>query len=475
VKRRRKVIIGIITSVVVVGAGVAWYALKGSGSEDEGAVVRIENPQKGELVELVNAPGEIEPLTRVAISARVMARIIDMPYEEGARVTKGDPNADPPVPPSVLVRLDATDLEAALRSAEARRAAQAAQIEAERARIAGQRAQLGGTKASLTKAGIDLKRTSDLLASKDVSQSDLDQAQSRYDELSAQYASAEHGIEAAEINLQVLQHNLDAADAEIARARDAVSYTTITSPIDGVVTRRNAKVGELVVTGTMNNPGTMILEVADLSQMLIVVQVNESDIGDVRTGQKAAVRIHAYPDDKFSGTVDSIALTNDFDRAGAKYYKTKILLDKNDTRIYSGLTADVDILTNSHPDVIKVPSQAILGRPVDDLPLAIRDKNPNVDMKKTFATVVYRFVDGKSAVTPVTVGPSDETHTIVTAGLTAEDKIVVGPYKILDSLAHDKKLQDEREVEKKKKEAEAKKAADGKKAETAGSTDSSAK
>ncbi len=268
--------------------------------------------------------------------------------------------------------------------------------------------------------------------------------------------------------------NLAAADAEIARARDAVNCTVITSPIDGVVTRRNAKVGEMVVTGTMNSPGTVILEVADLSQMLIVVRVDEASIGGVKVGQKATARIHTYADEKFEGTVQSIALTHDLGTGGSKYFKTKILLDAKDRRIYSGLTADVDILTSSHPDVLKVPSQAVLGRSVDDLPLAIRDKNPNVDTKKTIATVVYRLVGGKAVVTPVAVGASDATHTIVTSGLSSTDSVVVGPYKVLESIKHDQSIQDEREVEARKKASE-KKDAKGDLASTTSSTESAAK
>jgi len=457
-KRSWVVILVVVLGVVGIAVSLGVYARKSSSQGDLGPEVRIDNPEKGELVESVNAPGEVEPLNKVAISAKVMARILEMPYEEGQAVTKGDPNADPVVPASVLVRLDATDLEANLRSAEARRAAQAAQIESDKARIEGQQAQLEGTRSSLAQAQRELERAKQLCESKDMSQSDLDSAQSKYDELAAQYEAAVHGLDAAALGLSVSQHNLDAADAEIMRARDAVGYTTITSPIDGVVTRRNAKVGELVVTGTMNNPGTVILEVADLSQMRLVVQVDESDIGGVKVGQKANVRIHAYPDEKFEGVVESIALTHDYASGGAKYYKTKILLATNGRRIYSGLTADVDILTNKHEDIIKVPSQAVLGRAVDDLPLSIRENNPCVDMKKTYATVVYRFADGKTVVTPVTAGPSDATHTVILAGLTGEDKIVVGPYKVLESIKHDQKVQDEKEVEKKKEE-EAEKAA----------------
>jgi hypothetical protein len=101
--------------------------------------------------------------------------------------------------------------------------------------------------------------------------------------------------------------------------------------------------------------------------------------------------------------------------------------------------------------VIKVPSQAVVAREVDSLPLEIRDNCPQLDKSKTHATVVYRFNDGKAVVTPVKIGPSDITHTIIKAGITEEDKIVVGPYKELDGLKHDQKLRDEREVEAEKK------------------------
>src|SRR4030095_16745159 len=139
--------------------------------------------------------------------------------------------------------------------------------------------------------------------SKDVSQSTVDQAQSKVDEQTAQLAALERSSTADELGLLVQEHNLDAADAEIARARDGLSYTVITSPIDGVVTRLNAEVGELVVTGTMNNAGTIIMEVADLSQMVLKAKVDETSIADVKGGQKARVRMEAYRDVNFEGTV----------------------------------------------------------------------------------------------------------------------------------------------------------------------------
>lgn len=451
---KKYIVIGIVVVVCLAVLLGGWiYVRMRIAHSHKPTVVRVEEVKRGELVEFVSAPGEIEPKTKVQISARVVARIVKLPYDEGDRVTCGDPNANPPVPASVLVCLDSKDLESQLRSAEANRAAQASQIEVEKARIAGQGATLTGLAASLDQAKRDLERQRGLLQSQDVSQATFDQTKLKVSELQSQYDSSRHALKAAELNLDVSQHNLDAADARIEQARDALNYTTITSPIDGVVTRLNAKVGELVMTGTMNNPGTVIMEVGDLSAMLVVAQVAEADVGKLEVGHKATVHVDAYPDTEFKGVVNSIALSNDVTYTRTKYYKTEILLDNAQQKLHSGMTAHVDIETRKHTDVLKVPSQAVLAREVDNLPLEIRDKSPEVDKAKTFATVVYRYVDGKAVVAPVKIGQGDLTHTIILSGIKEGEKIIVGPYKELDKLKHDQSVHDKREVEAKKKTA----------------------
>lgn len=411
-------------------------------------VVRTEQVQNGELVEFVSAPGEIEPKKKVDISAKVSARIIELPYKEGDVVTKGDPDATPPIPPSVLVRLDDEDLQSQLRSAQASRDALAAQVEVDKAGILSQEAALLGLADSLEQAKKDLERKKGLIKTKDISQSAFDLAQVKADEYKAQYEAAKYTLEAAKLNLTVLNHNIEAAEARTAQAEEALTYTMITSPIDGVVTLINAEVGEVVIFGTMNNPGTVILQVADLSKMLVVAQVDEADIGNLKVGQQAKVHVQAFPDIEFTGLVDTIALTHRLSQNMTKYFRTEILLDNdpNVSKLYSGLTADVDIQTIRHENIIKVPSQAVMAREIDILPLEIRENNPNVDLNKIHATVVYRYIDGKAVVTPVKIGPSDLTHTIITSGLTEKDKIVVGPYKVLDTLKHDQKLTDERDL-----------------------------
>jgi len=443
--RKLRILIIFVLIIGVVGAG-GWVVVKKRAAAGKKAtVVRVEEAQPTELLEFVSAPAELEPKSHVEISAKVSGRVEALPFKVGERVTKGDPNANPPVPASVIVQLDSKDLKSQLLGAQARRAAQAATIESEKARIAGQRAGLLGTGATLEQAKTDLQRQKKLLGTKDISQSEFDQAQLKLDEFQAQYNAAKLGLDAAELNLRVLEHNLAAADAQIDQANETLSYTTIVSPLDGVITRINAKVGEMVVTGMMNNPGTKILEVGDLSQMLAVAQVDEADVGKLEVGQKTRVFIDAYPSDEFKGTVYTVALSTDLSRQGTKYYKTEILLE-SDRRLHSGLTANVDIQTRKYTGVLSVPSQAVMTREIENLPIEIRDNSPHVDKSKTFATVVFRYIDGKAVITPVKIGPSNLTHTILEAGVEKDDKIIMGPYKELEKLKHDQVVKDEREA-----------------------------
>ena len=443
--RKLRILIIFVLIIGVVGAAAGFVVKKRMAAAKKATIVRVEVVGPGELVEFVSAPAELEPKSRVEISAKVSGRVVTLPYKVGERVTKGDPNANPPIPPSVLVQLDSKDLESQLLGAQARRAAQAAGIESEKARIASQKATLLGTGATFEQAKTQMERQKKLLATKDISQYEFDQAQLKLDEFQAQYNAAKLGLDSAELNLKVLEHNLAAADAGITQAKETLGYTTIVSPLNGVITRINAKVGEMVVTGMMNNPGTKILEVGDLSQMLAVAQVDEADVGKLEVGQKAKVFIDAYPNHEFKGTVYTIALSTDLSRQGTKYYKTEILLE-SDQRLHSGLTANVDVETRKYTGVLAVPSQAVMTREIDSLPLDIRDNSPHVDKSKTFATVVFRYIDGKAVITPIKIGESNLTHTILEAGVEKGEKVIMGPYKELEKLKHDQVVKDEREA-----------------------------
>lgn len=437
-------ILSILLLLVVIGGGATFVAMKyGSSGAPTGLIVRITEAKRGDLTEIVSAPGTVVPETNVSISARVNAKIVELPYKIGDRVTKGDPTANPPVPPSVLVKLDSTEIEAQLRAAEARHAGQLAEVDTAKARIDARAVSLRTLLVQLENRQMELDRQTALLSSQDVSQQVVDDLRSTVSQLKSQIEGEQSSIEADRVQLKVMQFQADAAKAEIDRIRDSLNYTTIVSPIDGVVTQVKAEVGEIAVMGTMNNAGTVILEVADLSKMIVEARVDETDIAAVALGQKAGVIMQAYPDEEFDGVVQTIALARTVSTTDrSEYYEIKVLLDRKNRTIVSGLSADVEIHTQVHKGDLRVPSQAILNRPIDALPVDIRSK-PEVDQNKTTCTVVYRLVNGKTVVTPVKIGASDMTHTIIASGLSENDKVIIGPFKILDTIAHDQAATEE--------------------------------
>jgi len=442
------------TAIIVVIALAVAGALTGVGMKltgngpskpEQETSVRIEKVSRGDLVEIVSAPGQIQPKTKVSISAKTTARIMELPFDEGAQVKKDQ----------LIVQLDSKDLEAQLKAAESRRAAQAAQIEVGEARLKAQEAQIQSTKVQLADAERNLKRQQELLSTQDVAQSFADEAEAQRDQLKAQLQGAMASLEADRASLTVQRHQLDAAAAEILRAKDNLSYTTILSPIDGIVTRMNAKVGEMVVTGTMNNMGTVIMEVSDLSEMQVDAQIDETNIANVRDGQKAKVRISAFPDKDFNGEVKLVALDVADQRFGGnnnnfgggsqqgRWYRAKVVVDTEGKRVPAGLSSDVDIETQRHENVIRIPTQAVMGRPVDDLPEAVKSRS-EVDKNKQLATVCFVLGDdGKAKITPVTIGASDMTHTQITSGLKDGDRLIIGPYKVLPGLKHDQKVKED--------------------------------
>lgn len=427
-------IIAIVIAVIFV---LGVILVKKTQQPPQPTTVRLEELKAGDLQEFISAPGAIEPKTKVELSAKISARVVELPFKEGQQVKAGD----------VVIRLDAKEMESRLKSVKANFLAQQAQIEVTKTQIASRKAQIKGTQASLEQAKKDYERQKQLLATGDISQSVYDLARQKFEELESQLQSALFQIEAEEKGLIVAQHNLEAQKAQIEEAQDALEYTTIRSPIDGVITRINAEVGEMVMTGTMNNPGTVIMIIADLSKMLLVAQVDEADVGKLALGQEASIRVKAFWDQIYTGKVDHISLTNDNSQTtGTKYYRTEILIEGDVSRLYSGLTADVDIFTQKHTNILKVPSQAILTRKADELPAEIRT-NPLVDTNKTDVTVVFCYKDKKAIAVPVKIGPGDTTHIMIKEGLKIGDQIIVGPYKVLDALKHEQAVRDEKEVE----------------------------
>lgn len=395
---------------MLVGDGEAMSFSFGSGSRASTATpVRVEPASRGDLVRTVSAPGSIEPRTLVKISSQVSAKVLAVPFREGDTVEADD----------VILRLDPQNL--------------VAQLESAKAGLRSEEARLDGVRADLINARLDYERAQQLVETGDAPRAELDAAEARY--------------LGARSTLRVIEAAIEIARANIIRVEEDLKNTVITSPIAGTVIALNTEVGETVIVGTTNTPGSVVMEIADLESMLVKAQVDETNIAPVQVNQPATVFINAYDEEQFRGKVERIGLKRMVSATGTGYFIVEIALELEEGRaLLSGLTASVDIEVEPFFDVVRVPSQAVLDRRVEELPDAIRSAEL-VNRNKTFTTVVYRLVDGKAVATPVSVGPSDLTHTVIRAGLEPGEVIVVGPYRALDSLRHDQAIRDETEPE----------------------------
>jgi HlyD family secretion protein len=403
--------------VVVYKSPVGQQFVNGRNESDNSLPVIMESVSSGDLERTVSAPGSIEPKRLINISSQVSAKVLALPFEEGEMVKAGD----------VVIRLDPQDLVAALASAQAG--------------LRGQQASLGGADAALINARISYERLVQLHETGDATKSELD--------------ASEASFLQAQSNREVLVHQIDQAKAQIERAQKDLDNTTISSPIDGVITSLNTEVGETVIVGTTNNPGSVIMEIADLSQMLLKAQVDEANIAPVEVGQDAKIYVNAYTDRTYNGKVQRIALKRQVGSDGTGTFEVEVLMDLSEGEtLYSGLSASTDIVVEHYYDAMIVPSQAVVDRRIEELPQEVKDNSELIDLNKTFTRIVYRVVDGKTVATPVKVGPSDLTQTVITEGLTKEDQLVIGPFRILVDLKHDRAVKDQNADEEANEEAD---------------------
>ncbi len=400
----------VVGMVAVAGGGAAVAYKVGAFGPDAfkretpSIEVIIDEARRGELVRVISAPGMIEPRTSVNVSARVSSTIMALPFREGDEVRVGD----------VIVRLDAEQLQSRLEAAHSR-------LKAERARLT-------GSMASLALAELEYNRLMELHSTGDVSKAEMDRAE-------AQFAQAKSGVAASEANIEMTQAEIDERKKELENA-------VIAATMDGTITRLNLEVGEQVL-GTLQNAGTVIMQIADLSEMLVKARIDETNVSLVEPGQTVDVYLTAYPERVFKGRVERIRLERQLHRDGTSYVEAEIMLEQTrGDRLKIGLTANADIAVKRMDGVLKVPSQAVMGRRIEDLPREIALNNPHIDNAKTFTRVVYRMVDGKTVVTPVTTGASDLSETVILGGLNEGDKVVVGPYSILTELETGKAIRD---------------------------------
>ena len=374
-----------VLAVVVVGAIAAASLV---GSRPRGTPVETGRVVRGEIRSVVTGTGEIQAKTRVDISSQVIARIEKMSVREGDRVARGD------------------------RLVELERAQYASQRDRALANLAAAEAEIGRARAALANVAARLERARDLASQKIASREFLE--------------SVELDHESARTALAAARERARETRAAVAAADDALSKTTIVSPISGRVTRVNAEEGETVVTGTMNMPGSVILTVSDLSEIEAAVEVDESSVARVRVGQKAGVRVDAFPDRELPGEVTEIA-DSAVKRQEVAYFPVKVRILGSAEGLRPGMTARARIQAESRKAVLVVPIQAIVEKK-DAEGKSGSASNPEGQK------IVYRVDGGKARAAPVEVGLNDETRAEILSGVKEGEKIAVGPYRTLKGL-----------------------------------------
>ena len=401
---KRWLIIGGALLIVVIVIASA------SGGGSKGEKVYVEPAATKTIEAVVSAPGAIDPKVKVNISAHIVGKIERLYFNEGDPVKRGQ-------------RL--VDLEKFI---------YVAQRDRMQAELASRRVEVQRARAQLATARASYQRAQNLANQGIQAQELFDQTRLAYENAQAGVASAEQGVQQAEALLRSSSEDL--------------SRTTIHSPIDGKVVQLNAHEGEVVVTGTMNNPGSVIAVIADLSQILVEAEVGETEIVSVRMGQQARIKVDAIPDKEYHGRVVEIgssAAVRQGAGAGVRYFTVKVAIDDADERLRPGMTSQVSIVTSSAPNTVAVPIQTVVERTADG-------KEPGEDEAgKPTKKYVFLARDGKVKQVEVTTGISDATHVTVLSGVKTGDPVITGPFRTL------KKLKDGDAIEVTKEEKSASK------------------
>jgi len=417
--KKTKIIVGV---AAVVGLG-AILAFSLTGRDRNLPHVTTAKVEKVDLVAKVTANGKIQARRKVDLSALVMGQIVNLAVQEGDHVKKGQ----------LLLQIDKAQLAAAAQGREASLAAMRHDLEAARA--------------NAEQAKIDYVR-----------------AKQNYDAhilAEADYQKARSTLDTAQATLAATEQRMNSASADLLGSRDSLSKTTVTSPIDGVVTALPVKEGEVTVIGTMNNAGTQLMTVSDMAEVEAVMMVDETSVPQVKIGQTASLSIDAYPGQHFQGIVTEVGSSpipkNDPDLLSltqgseAINFKVKIRVQDPPDTIRPGFSVTAEIVTGRKEGANAIPIQALVVR---DVPTKGGKTRPATGRPET-EEGVYVVKNGKLEFIKVESGLAGELMIEVKKGPALGAEIVTGPFKALRQVKEGDRVVIEKESDKKKDAAKA--------------------
>jgi len=398
-----------------------------SGDKAE-AKVETRKVQQKDLMAIVNCSGTIQPKRKVDVSANAMGTIVYLAVVEGQHVDQGD----------LLMEIDPSEYAAAVKALEAA--------------INSSLADLKLAQASLDKAYQDRDRAEELFKEELASEE--------------QVLTARTNARIEEARVEAARYRITQYEANLAKAHHDLAKVTITAPMTGVITRLNVEEGENAIMGTLNNPGTVLLVIADLGTMEAWVEVDETEVVKVAIGQVSEVKIDAFPDQEFTGTVTEIGNSPLRVRTGASReavdFEVKITLDGTLPNIRPGLSAKAEITVADRQEALAVPLGSVTVRewPLEDSDIrsytgsrarkqkealaefdfGVEDSGSDTtdtaaaDIKREETEGVFVLMDGFVKFVPVKIGIAGEDDFEVLSGLTEGQTVVTGPFRILRQL-----------------------------------------
>lgn len=408
--RGRKILIG-VGVVAIVGVLAARAVMAGG---DKAVTVRAEAVERRDLVAQVRASGHIEPKRSVDISADISGRIVELPVEEGQNVREGD----------LLLVIDPTQYEAALQRAEA-------SLAEARAREVQARTDYSQARRDADRLSELKQRTEDLVTDQEV----------------------EQAITLAEVKKsfwQAAEHGVANAGAAVNESRDRLDKTVIRAPMSGRITRLSVEKGETAIVGTMNNPGSLLLTVADLSEMEAVIEVDETDVPEISIGDSASVEIDAFPNQRFTGKVtkignSSIRPVSSLSQTASDQaidFEVRIALEAPPEGIRPDLSATANVVTATRDDVLAIPIIALTLIDEEDFELLENELTADGDGDSPFAGKEASQIEGVYVVeensvvrfTPVSIGVTGDSYFEVLDGLEEGQTVVSGSYQAIREL-----------------------------------------
>jgi HlyD family secretion protein len=418
-----KVLIAIVIVAVIGGA----TALTITRTRDRGVPVRLDVVERRDLVETVTASGNIRAGRVTDISSEVSARVTELLVDEGDDVEEGQ----------LLLRLDPTQFEAsASRSEAALNQSRSQQLQQE---------------ASLQRAIRELGRLTDL-----VRRDPLLVARQALDD-------ADTEVQVATRQLESLQFGVQQAEASLAEANERLSKTIFRAPHAGIVTRLNVDEGETVIVGTMNNPGSLVLTISELSRVEAVLEVDETDIPYIALGDSTILELDAFPDRLFGGVVTEIgnsairppASSAGSGQAAAIDFEVVITMDDPPSGIRPDLSTTADIITATRKNSLSVPIIALTVRPEDEEAAATtqtveeeeegQSRGPLSRAEVDDVEGVFLVEGGRVQFVAVDIGITGQEHFEVVSGISQGDTIVAGPYQQIRDLINGDRVQEEEE------------------------------